>query len=92
MILVTRLSNPPTQRRSSRWSASAFGLVPGLPRFPLLVLAITMGAAGYLVRERERVVQDEVVATAQAETDECAQRVDSVVSILQVDSLEVEVG
>jgi flagellar biosynthesis protein FlhA len=71
---------------------AAFGLVPGLPRFPFLVLATTMATAGYLVRERQRTVAQQVVATAAAERDERAQSVDSVVSMLQVDPLEVEVG
>jgi flagellar biosynthesis protein FlhA len=69
-----------------------FGLVPGLPRFPFLALAATMGAAGYFVRERQQADADEVVASAAAERDERAVSVDSVVSMLQVDPLEVEVG
>jgi len=69
-----------------------FGLVPGLPRYPFFALAITMGGAGYLVRERQRALAQEEVAAEQVEREEHAQSVDSVVSMLQVDPLEVEVG
>ena len=67
-------------------------LVPGLPRFPFIVLAVTMGGAGYLVRERMSAEAQEVAAAAHEAHDENATSVDSVLSVLQVDPLEVEVG
>ena len=70
----------------------AFGLVPGLPRFPFFVLAATMGVVGYLVRERLRTEAEQVAAAVEAEVDEQEQSVDSVVSMLRLDPLEVEVG
>ena len=85
------LSNP----RALMITASvlaAFGLVPGLPRFPFFVLAATMGGAGYLLRERQRAETQRDVVAAAVEQDERAHSVDSVVSVLQVDPLEVEVG
>ena len=71
---------------------ASFGAVPGLPRFPFFVVAATMGAAGYLVREQQRVSADEAVEAQEAEVEEAAQSVDSVISMLQLDPLEVEVG
>ena len=70
----------------------AFGVVPGLPRFPFFVLAVTMAAVGYLVRERLRAEAEQVAAAVEAEVDEQEQSVDSVVSMLRLDPLEVEVG
>ena len=69
-----------------------FGLVPGLPLSPFLILAAIMGGVGYLVRSRER---DSAAAAAGAMDDEREQdeqSVDSVMSMLHVDPLEVEVG
>ena len=71
---------------------AAFGAVPGLPRFPFFLLAATMAGIGYLVREQMRADEVEVAAVAAAEVDERAHSVDSVVSMLRVDPLEVEVG
>ena len=67
-------------------------VVPGLPRFPFIVLALTMGGAGYLVRERMRADEQQAEFAAHEAHDERASSVDSVLSVLQVDPLEVEVG
>src|SRR5690606_16070246 len=71
---------------------AGFGLTPGLPRSPFLIIAAMMAAAGFLVRERHktRFVQD--AEAKEAEQAEESQSVDSVVSVLRVDPLEVEVG
>lgn len=71
---------------------AVFGVVPGLPRFPFFVLAATMATAGYLVREHHRAEGLRRVEEDAAEVEEAAQSVDSVISMLQVDPLEVEVG
>ncbi|MEX2446361.1 MAG: flagellar biosynthesis protein FlhA [Dehalococcoidia bacterium] len=71
---------------------AALGLVPGLPLSPFLLLATIMGATGYLVRERQRDQQTAIAEAFEVERDEEAQSVDSVISMLQVDPLEVEVG
>jgi flagellar biosynthesis protein FlhA len=71
---------------------AGFGLVPGLPLSPFLTLAAMMGAAGYLVRERQRSALSAAAEARQVEQVEEAQSVDSVISMLQVDPLEVEVG
>ena len=71
---------------------AAFGAVPGLPRFPFFLLAATMAGAGYIVRERLRDEAEAETAAVAAEVDEHEHSVDSVVSMLRVDPLEVEVG
>ena len=71
---------------------ATMGAVPGLPRFPFFLLAATIGGAGYLVRERLRADEQQQATEADEEHEERAQSVDSVLSMLQVDPLEVEVG
>ena len=69
-----------------------FGLTPGLPRSPFLIVAAMMAGAGYLVRERQKTMQVQDAEAREAEQAEESQSVDSVVSVLRVDPLEVEVG
>ena len=71
---------------------ATLGAVPGLPRFPFFLLAATIGGVGYLVRERLRADEQQQASEAEEEHEEQAQSVDSVLSMLQVDPLEVEVG
>jgi flagellar biosynthesis protein FlhA len=68
------------------------GLVPGLPRFPFLVLGATMAGAGYLVRERQQANAAQAAVVEAVEQGERSTGVDSVLSMLQLDPLEVEVG
>src|SRR5690606_19207485 len=69
-----------------------FGLTPGLPRSPFLIIAAMMAGAGFLVRERTRARAAELAEAQEVEQVEEAQSADSVVSVLKVDPLEVEVG
>ena len=69
-----------------------FGLVPGLPLSPFLMIAAIIGGTGYLVRNHQ---EESPASEAGAMEEECAQdeqSVDSVMSVLHVDPLEVEVG
>jgi flagellar biosynthesis protein FlhA len=70
----------------------AFGLVPGLPLSPFLILGAIMAAAGYLVRDYQRTQAAEAAEAIEELEVEESQSVDSVVSMLRVDPLEVEVG
>jgi flagellar biosynthesis protein FlhA len=69
-----------------------FGLTPGLPRSPFLIIAAMMAGAGVMVRERDKARRVEAAEAQEVEQVEEAQSVDSVVSVLRVDPLEVEVG
>lgn len=69
-----------------------FGLVPGLPLSPFLVLAAIMGGTGYLVRERQQASEAAMVDAIEDDRESDEQSVDSVMSVLQLDPLEVEVG
>lgn len=69
-----------------------FGLTPGLPRSPFLLIAAMMAGTGFMVRERSKARAVELAEAREFEQVEEAQSVDSVVSVLKVDPLEVEVG
>ncbi len=69
-----------------------FGLVPGLPLSPFLTLAAIMGGVGYLVRSRQRASAAADAGVMEEERAQDEQSVDSVMSVLHVDPLEVEVG
>jgi len=71
---------------------AGFGLTPGLPRSPFLIIAAMMAGAGFLVRERQKTQLVQDAEAKEAEQAEESQSVDSVVSVLRVDPLEVEVG
>jgi flagellar biosynthesis protein FlhA len=70
----------------------AFGLTPGLPRSPFFIVAAIIAGAGFLARERTKARAVEQAQAHQVEQVEESQSVDSVVSVLRVDPLEVEVG
>ncbi len=71
---------------------AGFGFVPGLPLSPFLILAAIMGGAGYLVRSRQQASAAAVAGAVEEERAQDEQSVDSVMSVLHVDPLEVEVG
>ncbi len=69
-----------------------FGLIPGLPTIPFLVLAIFTGSLGYGLMKVEKdaeVDQDDVLEQQQIEE---ARRPESLISLLQVDQIELEIG
>ena len=71
---------------------AGFGLVPGLPLSPFLFLAAIMGGTGYLIRSRQQADAAESAGAIQEELAQDEQSVDSVMSVLHVDPVEVEVG
>ena len=71
---------------------AGFGIVPGLPLSPFLTLAAIMGGVGYLVRSRQQATAEEFAGVVEDERSQDEHSVDSVMSVLHVDPLEVEVG
>jgi flagellar biosynthesis protein FlhA len=71
---------------------AGFGFVPGLPLSPFLVLAAIMGGTGYLVQSRQRASAEAEAGAIEEERAQDESSVDSVMSVLHVDPLEVEVG
>lgn len=68
------------------------GLVPGLPTVPFLFLAMLVGGLGYTLRgARTQVETNEEQKKEQAAIEE-AKRPENVLSYLQVDRIELEIG
>lgn len=69
-----------------------FGLVPGLPFFPFMVLALLAGGLAWGVRQAAKVdeLDDEVILEQQLLEE--ARRPESLISLLQVDQIELEIG
>jgi flagellar biosynthesis protein FlhA len=68
-----------------------FGLIPGLPRIPFMVLAFIMGTIAYLgYREtKKEVIEAEKEAEEPGEAEEGPEQVES---LLALDTMELEVG
>ncbi len=70
----------------------ALAVVPGLPTLPFLALAGLMGGLGYVLYQRaRRAAVAEVERQRQRELDE-ARKPESVLNLLQIDTLELEIG
>jgi flagellar biosynthesis protein FlhA len=68
-----------------------FGLIPGLPHFPFIVLGLILGVSVYLIdRKRQKVSSLEEVEEAKAKKAEKAP--ESVEHLLLLDPMELEVG
>ena len=68
-------------------------IVPGLPGIPFFTLAVICGFIGYSLHRKSAVTEEETVSEereAQAKAE--ATRPENIVSLLQVDPLELEIG
>lgn len=76
------------------WIASGvlvfFGVIPGLPKFPFFILSILMGFLGYTLYQTAQEGKEEVQEDEPQEEE--MKSPESVVSLLQVDPIEVEFG
>ncbi len=77
------------------WIASGvlvfFGIIPGLPKFPFFILSFLMGFLGftlYQAAKEEKILEEEDVEKQVEEI----KSPESVISLLQVDPIEVEFG
>ncbi len=69
-----------------------FAVVPGLPTLPFFVLSTMMGSLGYILYQTARQQQDEEEAEQAQEEIEETKKPESVLSLLQVDQIELEIG
>lgn len=77
---------------TSSFVIGIFGLIPGLPTIPFLLLAIFTGSLGFGLRQVEKdaeLEQDDVFEQQQIEE---ARKPESLISLLQVDQIELEIG
>jgi len=67
-----------------------FGVVPGMPTFPFIMLGLLVGAVGYMTNESiKKKAREEKRQAAEAEQTRPAERTED---LLKVDPLEVEIG
>ena len=64
-----------------------FGIIPGLPLFPFLVLSTITGAVGFMVKNNEEEPEE-----VEDETPPAVEESDDVENFLRVDPLELEIG
>lgn len=82
------------QPRALMLTGAAIGLaalIPGFPTITLILLALGIGALGYLMKQTEQ----EAIEKTKIEKKEAALKThkpESVISLIQVDPLEVEIG
>ena len=67
-------------------------LVPGLPGIPFTALAGVCGFIGYNLRKKTVVVQEEQEEQQQVQAKADATKPENIVSLLQVDPMELEIG
>ncbi len=71
----------------------AFGLVPGLPKLPFLLLATVLAVLGFGIRNRHRDEVANMVALEEAEAQKALPAPpDAVTKSLNLDTLELEIG
>ncbi len=69
-----------------------FGLIGGLPRIPFFILGGLLGGLAYGMRRTERgVIVEDDAAMEQQQLEE-ARRPESLITLLQVDQIELEIG
>lgn len=69
---------------------ASFGIVPGMPTVPFLLIAVALGALGYYLRQQERRSLEIERETSPPEPE--LQKPESVLSLLSVDPMELEIG
>lgn len=69
-----------------------FGLIPGLPTIPFLVLAVFTGALAYGLRQAEKGAELDPEDVLEQQQLEEARKPESLISLLQVDQIELEIG
>ncbi len=68
------------------------GLVPGLPGIPFMTLSLTSFAIGYGLRMSMREAAETQVSNEEERENEEVRKPENIVSLLQVDPLELEIG
>ncbi|MCU0844473.1 MAG: flagellar biosynthesis protein FlhA [Spirochaetes bacterium] len=89
--LAKQLSQQPRALMITAGALGLSALIPGFPKFSVLLLAAGLGALGYVLNQtREEQSEKARVDEKQAALKE--HKPESVISLIQVDPLEVEIG
>ncbi|NLN45748.1 MAG: flagellar biosynthesis protein FlhA [Clostridiaceae bacterium] len=67
------------------------GTIPGLPKFPIFLLAASLGTLGLILRRRSRAAQS-APAAEDGEIAGQGDKAENVVSLISVDPIELEIG
>lgn len=71
---------------------TAMACVPGLPGLPFMVLAIACGIIGRQIAASDKKVEETAVVEKKEKTKSEATKPENIVSLLQVDPMELEIG
>ncbi|MCS7234212.1 MAG: flagellar biosynthesis protein FlhA [Synergistetes bacterium] len=69
-----------------------FGAIPGLPTLPFWVLALIVGSMAYVMRRAARMEKIKKIEEEKRKEEEEVRKPESVLSLLQVDPMEIEIG
>lgn len=72
-----------------------FGLVPGMPNFAFLFIAVSLGVLAYSLRNAritQELTMEQSAAAAEAQSEGEARRPENVLSLISVDPMELEIG
>jgi len=69
-----------------------FSVVPGLPTIPFLTLALIVGSMAYIMRREAKVERVRRIEEEKKKEEEEIRKPESVISLLQVDPMEIEIG
>ena len=69
-----------------------FGLIPGLPHMPFILLSIITGGSAYLLNRRRLTLRRKETEVVKEESEKAGAEPESVEHLLLVDPLELEVG
>lgn len=88
----SQLFQNPTVLAITAGMSAFMGIMPGLPGFPFFVLAGVLGITAYIIsQERKKLVQKETAQLEEIEVEEI-RKPENVVTLLQVDPIELEFG
>ncbi|SYZ74259.1 putative flagellar export pore protein [Candidatus Zixiibacteriota bacterium] len=88
--LAKQLSKQPRAVMIAAGMLAVFGIVPGMPTIPFLLLGAAVGTVGYLTRESAR--KKQIEEERHKASKEAAPPPERTEDLLKVDSLEVEIG
>ncbi|MHB8926035.1 MAG: flagellar biosynthesis protein FlhA [Bacillota bacterium] len=90
--LVAQLLAQPRVLQIAGGVLGLLGLVPGLPKLPFFALAVLIFGLGSYMQRALKVDAAEAEEKARAEAVESEKRPENVLSLLQIDPLEIELG